>query len=196
MNRMRPCLKEIFYQIRWGLPIWTLTVLTTWWPNNRITIKIRGFLHRPFFKKCGRNLQMASGVQILNPHKIEIGDNVYLSYNVWLNGLGGITIEDEVVIGPYVTISSLSHGYKNKSFRFGGALEEPVRVGKGSWLAAHVSVAFGVSIGAGCLVTANSAVTRNLPDGKMAGGVPAEIIKDCEDKDPTLFSRSGFTRSA
>ncbi|HEC34969.1 MAG TPA: acyltransferase [Anaerolineae bacterium] len=187
---MKALLKELYYQLRYELPIWLLWLLTTWWPNNRITIKMRGFLHRPFFKKCGQNLQMASGVRLLNTYNIEIGNDVYISYSAWLNGLGGIVIEDEVVIGPYVTISSLTHCYQNSSFRFGGARSAPVIIGRGSWLAAHASVSYGVTIGSGCLVAANAAVTKDVPAGSMVGGVPARIIKKCEEQEPTLLGPS------
>lgn len=195
-NMPKAWLKEIVYQIRWALPIWFLWLLTTWWPNNRITIKLRGVLYRPFFKKCGKNLQIASGVQILNSHNMEIGDNVYIAYYAWLNGLGGIVIEDEVVIGPFVTISSLNHAYNNGSFRFGGATVASVRVGRGSWLAAHVSVSAGVTIGSGCLIAANAAVTKDILPGMIAGGVPAKAIGKCKEQDADLVSRSGFETGA
>jgi maltose O-acetyltransferase len=193
---MKTWIKELYFQFRWALPIWMLWILTTWWPTNRITAQIRGWLYRPFFKKCGKNFLIANGVQLLNTHEIEIGNDVYLSYYAWLNGLGGLTLEDEVVIGPYVTISTLTHCYKNSSFRFAGAQSAPVKIGRGSWLASHVSVSYGVTIGSGCLVAANSAVTKDIPDGMIAGGVPAKEIGKCkEDKEPTLMSRSGFDKS-
>lgn len=185
--------REIKYQLRWGLPIWFVWLLSFWWPNNRVTIKLRGAIHKPFFKKCGRNFQLASGVTFLNSHNIEIGDDVYIAYYAWLNGLGGLTIGDQVVIGPYTTISTLSHVYSKGSFRFGGARSAPVRVGRGSWLASHVSVSSGVTIGAGCLIGANSAVTKDIPENMMAGGVPAKIIHACSDQEATLLSRSGFS---
>ncbi len=127
-----------------------------------------------------------------DPQNIEIGDDVYIAYYAWINGLGGIILEDEVVIGPYVTISSLTHCYKNGSFRFGGAKAKPVKIGRGSWLAAHVSVAHGVTVGRGCLVAANSAVTKDTPPGTIVGGVPAKVIGECREQDPELISRSGF----
>lgn len=192
---MKALWKECIFQLRWALPIWLLWLLTTWWPNNRVTIKIRGFLHRPFFKKCGRNFQLASGVQLLNTHNMEIGNDVYIAYYAWLNGMGGLTIGDEVVLGPYVTISSLTHCYKNGSFRFGGADAAPVKIGRGSWLAAHVSISYGVSIGSGCLIAANAAVTKDVPDGYMAGGVPAKVIGECQYREATLMSRSGFHKN-
>jgi maltose O-acetyltransferase len=134
---------------------------------------------------------MAGGVMLRDTQNIEIGDDVYIAYYAWINGAGRITIEDEVVLGPYVTISSVSHVYKNGSFRFGGWRAAPVKIGRGTWLAAHVSVAYNVTIGAGCLVAANSAVTKDIPGGKIAGGVPALIIGDCCEKEPTMMSRSG-----
>lgn len=188
---MKTFLKEAGFQIRWGLPVWLLWLLSSWWPNNRITLKIRGALYRPFIGKCGRNLQIAGGVRIINSHKMEFGDNVYLSYNCWLNGLGGLVLEDGVIIGPFVTISSLTHVSREGSFRFGGARSGEVRIGRGSWLAAHVSVAYDTRIGAGCLIAANSAVTRDIPAGKIAGGVPARVIGDVVEHEATLFSRSG-----
>jgi acetyltransferase-like isoleucine patch superfamily enzyme len=189
---MKPFLNELVYQLRWGLPVWLLWLLTTWWPNNRVTLKVRGFLHRPFFKKCGRNLQISSGVMLRDTQNIEIGDDVIISYYAWINGLGGIVFEDQVLIGPFATISSLTHVYKNGSFRFGGAKAKPVRIGKGSWLAAHVSVAAGVCIGEGCLIGANSAVVKDVPNGMMAGGVPAKVICECQEQDADLYTRSGW----
>lgn len=183
-------IQELRYQLRWGLPVWLLWCLTSWWPNNRVTLKLRGALHRPFFRKCGRNLQLACGVMLRDTDKIEIGNDVYLSYYAWINGLGGISIEDEVVIGPFVSISSVTHVYKDGSFRFGGSRAAPIRIGRGSWLAAHVSISYGVTIGAGCLVAANSAVTKDVPGGMLAGGVPARVIGECTEQPPDLMSRS------
>jgi maltose O-acetyltransferase len=187
-------LDELAHQLRWALPIWVLRVGTAWWPDNRITCQLRGALHRPFLGKCGSNFQLARGVTILNPHRIEIGRDVYISYHAWLNGLGGLFIDDEVVIGPYVSISTLTHSYKNGSFRFAGARGAPVRVGRGSWLGAHVSVSCGVSIGSGSLIGANAAVTRDVPDGMLAGGVPAKAIQPCRESKNSAGSRWEYER--
>jgi acetyltransferase-like isoleucine patch superfamily enzyme len=189
---MRPIANEIYHQLRFALPIWILWLLTNWWPNNRVTIRVRGWLHRPFFKKCGRGFAMGRGVTILNPQNIEVGDNVYLAHYVWLNGLGGIVLEDEVMLGPFVTISSLGHTCRKGSFRFSGSVPGTVRIGRGSFLAAHVSVAYGVTIGAGCLICANAAVVRDVPPGTIAGGVPAEPLGPCEEREATLTSRCGW----
>ncbi len=61
-------------------------------------------------------------------------------------------------------------------------------------LAAHVSVKCGVTIGRGCLVAANSAVTKDLPDGVRAGGVPAKVIGTNEDGEAEFQDRLEMQR--
>ncbi|MCA9747714.1 MAG: acyltransferase [Romboutsia sp.] len=169
--------------------------MTNWWPNNRITIKIRGILHKPFFKSCGNNLQLASGIVFINTHNITVGSNVYISYNVWLNGLAGLIIDDEVILGPNVVISTLSHNYYNNSFRFGGAIGASVHIGKGTWIASNATVKYGVSIGSGCLIGANSSVIKNVKNNTFVSGVPAKVISDkieAKVNFTIIKSRSGF----
>lgn len=180
---MRTIFTEIKHQLRWALPMWFVRLISNWWPNNRVTIKIRGFLFRPFIGKCGKNFQVASGVTLLNAHKLVVGDDVYFSYDAWLNALGDLTIEDQVIVGPRVSISTLTHLYKDNSFRFGKASSGPVKIGKGTWLAANASVKYGVTVGKGCLIGANSVVIKDVEDNKFVSGVPAKVIADCVEKD-------------
>ena len=81
---MSALFRELAYQLRWGLPVWFLWLMTNWWPNNRITIRLRGMLHRLFIKKCGRNFQMAGGVMLRDTQNIEIGNDVYIAYYAWI----------------------------------------------------------------------------------------------------------------
>jgi len=174
-------MRVVWTQIRYILPLWFVQLLTDWLPDNRITIKIRGYFASFCIKKCGRNFTLGSRVTLNNPQSLYIGDHVYIAKGTWLNAIANITIEDEVVIAPYVVISTAQHVFKNNSVRFGGNISGPVVIGKGSWLAAHVSVKCGVTIGKGNLIAANSSVVKDTPDYKISGGVPAKIIKDNED---------------
>ena len=71
-----------------------------------------------------------------------------------------------------------NHLYRDGSVRFGGYEYKPVHIGKGTWLGSHVSVLAGVTIGSGCLVASGAVVTKDVPDGMIAGGVPAKVIKE------------------
>jgi len=185
---MKRISKEIAYQCRYALPLWFVQLLTNWLPENRITIRIRGSLVAPFLGKCGKNLQVARDVTFLNSSGIIIGDNVYIATGCWIDGIGGLTIEDEVELSPFVVIATSSHCFKNDSVRLGGARRRPVKIGKGTWVASH-AVITGATIGSGTIIGANAVVSKDLPNNVFAGGVPAEVIGPRVDKEPNIFSR-------
>lgn len=186
-------LKILWVLIRYDLPIWLMGLLTAWWPDNRWTIRWRGALHRPFIYRCGNKFKLARGVQLKSTDRMTIGNNVYFATGVWLNAMGGLTIEDEVVMGPYVVISTGTHQFKNDSVHGGGTILEPVTIKKGTWLAAHATIRAGVTVGSGVLVAANAAVTKDVPDNVIVGGVPAKVIGERKNvADETVLSHSRF----
>ncbi len=185
-------LTNLLYQIRWVLPLWFVGLLTDWLPTNRYTIRLRGLLATPFVGHVGRNFQLGPNVHILSSHNLRIGNHVYIATGCWLNCLGGLTIEDEVLLAPYVVISTLQHGFVDGSVRFGGSIAAPVTIGKGSWLAAHVCVKCGVKIGKGNVVGANSCVVKDTPDRKVIGGVPGRVIGDTSNKPGNGYTRAQF----
>jgi acetyltransferase-like isoleucine patch superfamily enzyme len=181
-------LKQVFYQLRFALPLWFGQLLTNWLPENRVTIRIRGALAAPFLGKCGRNLQLARGVTFLNVCGIEIGNDVYIATGCWIDGMGGLIIEDEVALSPFVVIATSSHCFKNNSVRFGGSRRAPAKIGKGSWIASHVIIS-GATVGSGTIVGSSAVVSKDLPDNVFAAGVPARVIGPRVDKEANIFSR-------
>lgn len=168
-------MNEWKYQIRYALPLWLIALLTEWLPENRISQSLRGTL-------IGRvvgarsSLRVARGVNLVNVRDLAIGEGVYLGPYVWVNALGGVVIEDDVMLGPFVCIATTTHGFAAGSVRAGGVHLAAVRIGRGSWLGAHATVAAGVEVGSGNLVGANSVVTKSTPPDVKVGGVPARIL--------------------
>ena len=181
-------MKQLYYQLRFALPLWLAQLLTNWLPENRATIRIRGALIKPFLGKCGKNLQLARNITFLNPSGITIGDNVYIATGCWIDGIGGLTIGDEVELSPFVVIATSSHCFKANSVRFGGSRRRPVSIGKGTWVASH-AVITGAIIGSGTIVGANAVVLEDLPSNVIVGGVPAKVIGPRVDKKTDIFSR-------
>src|SRR5258706_1555860 len=153
-----------------------ITYATGWLPDLRPALRLRGLLLRPAFKTCGRNLQIARNVTINFCNRLEIGSHVYIATGCWLHAWGGITIEDDVQLGPYVVLVTGDHTRKNGSFRFGPSRLGSIRLCRGSWLAAHSTVTKNVIVGQGALLAANSVATRDIPPLALAGGVPAQVI--------------------
>ncbi len=79
-----------------------------------------------------------------------------------------ITVEDGAIVGYDATL--LCHEFLQEEYRTG-----PVRVGERAMIGAGAVVLPGVEIGAGARVAANSLVTKDVPPGATAVGVPAEI---------------------
>jgi maltose O-acetyltransferase len=153
-----------------------ISVATGWLPDLRPILQLRGFLMKPAFKSCGRNLQVARRVTINFTNRLEIGSDVFLGMGCWLNAPGGIVLEDEVQLGPYSMLVSSDHTEVGGSYRFGKPRLAAIRICHGSWIASHSTVTKGVVVGRGALLAANSVATRDIPPFAIAGGVPARII--------------------
>lgn len=176
-------MKNILLLLRYNIPLHFVFFFTSWLPDNRISVRLRGVLASLFIKKCGKNFTIGRNVTLLNSYNLSIGDNVYIATGCWLNAMGVLEIEDEVVFGPYVVISTLQHNFKNNSVKFGGSTAGKVSIGKGTWLAAHSSIKCGITIGKGNLIAANAFVTKDTGNYKIYGGVPAIEIKDIENSE-------------
>src|SRR5690606_3986099 len=181
-------MKQITAQLRYVIPLWFVLLITNWFPDNRLTIRLRGRLARPFFKRCGKRLELGRDLTLLNSYNIDIGDDVYIAKGGWLNGMGGLTIEDEVVLAAYVVISTMQHVFKNNSVRFGGSIPGRIVIGRGTWLAAHVAVKCGVNIGSGSIIGANAFVVKDTESNAIYGGVPAKFIKENKDGNFSVHS--------
>ena len=67
------------------------------------------------FKQMGRGCQLSRHVHIISPHKISLGNNVFINRNVTLDGRMGMVIGDNTDIGEFSSIWSLQHDYNNAS---------------------------------------------------------------------------------
>ena len=169
-------MNELAYQLRYALPIWLVGFVTDWWPDNRVTIRVRGWLYSRFIPRCGRDLVVQRRVTLLNVHNLTIGDGVGIATGTWIDAMGGVTLEDGVRISPYVVLASSTHCFRDGRVLAGESRQGPIRVRTGTWLASHVVVSAGTTVGAGCLVAGNAAVTKDTPDHVMLGGVPAKVL--------------------
>ena len=153
-----------------------VTISTSWLPDLRPVLRLRGYLSRPSFKSCGGNFQVARNVTINFTNRMEIGTDVFIATGCWLHAAGEIFLEDEVQLGPYAVLVTGDHTQVDGSYRFGPRKLAPIRIGEGAWVAAHATVTKGVVVGRGAVVAANSVATRDIPPFGIAAGVPARVI--------------------
>lgn len=122
---------------------------------------------------------MAPGQTLINDRIVTIGDRCLIGRNSSIVAHLEVVIEDDVYFGPNVYVTDQNHGVDRLDVPIGrqAQMEEPVRIGAGSWLGANVVVLPGVTIGRHVAVGAGSVVTGDLPDRAVAVGVPARVIR-------------------
>lgn len=163
--------------LRYDWPLHFSLLLTNWLPDNVVFLRFRGWLAGHFLGSCGKNLRIGRNITFYNPANISIGSNVYIAYGCWFMSGERITIEDEVIFGPYCVVVSSNHSRAQKSFRYGTPALDPIRIERGAWIAAHVTLTAGASVGRGVLIAANSVVRGDIPDNVLAAGQPAKVVK-------------------
>lgn len=121
--------------------------------------------------------------------KNEMSPSIYIGKNTNINdynhisAINRITIGDDVLTGRYVLISDNSHGQFLSSQLNDNPLSRPlyskgpIVIGNNVWIGEHVCILGGVTIGDGCVIAANSVVTRDVPPYCLVAGVPAVIKK-------------------
>ena len=113
-------------------------------------------------------------------HNIKLGKRVFINSNVMMVDLGGITIEDDVLIGPGAYLLSVNHKLNPKQRR---ELElKPVVIKKNAWIGAKATICPGVVVGENAVVAAGAVVTKDVPKNTVVAGMPAKVIKKIDKK--------------
>lgn len=121
---------------------------------------------------------------ILGTNNVIIGERVIIPPFTLLSTFPGnsesnITIEDDVLLGPNVSIYGSTHKFSEcyKPIKDQGYECKPVLLKKGCWIGINSVVLPGVTIGKNAVIGANSVVTKDIPDYAVAVGAPAKVIK-------------------
>jgi acetyltransferase-like isoleucine patch superfamily enzyme len=138
---------------------------------------LRRWCLKLFLRKL-RKARIYEGVTIWYPYRVEIGNHVSLNEWVYLDGSGGVVIEDDVRIAHRVSIMSSDHVYQDLAtpIRLQGLVSRPTSIGADAWIGCNATILMGVRIGTGAIVAAGAVVTRDVADYAIVAGVPARQI--------------------
>ena len=106
----------------------------------------------------------------------KIGKNVFINFDCVFLDLGGITIEDNVLIAPKVSL--LTEGHPTSIEDRHSLIPKPIHIKKNAWIGAGAIILQGVTIGENAVVAAGSVVSKDVHDNTIVGGVPAKFIKN------------------
>lgn len=106
---------------------------------------------------------------------ISIGKNVFINHACSFLDLGGITIEDNVLIGPKVNLITENHPIAPSERKH--LLLQPIHIKRNAWIGAGATILPGVTIGENAVVAAGAVVSKDVADNTIVGGVPAKLMK-------------------
>ena len=125
--------------------------------------------------------EVDSSTTIYTPFSINYGKNLKLGKNIFINqncqilDLGGVTIDDDVMVGPRVNLLSETHPIESESRK--ALIGKPIHIKIGAWIGAGSTILPGVTVGEHAIVAAGAVVSKDVPDRTVVVGVPAKIIK-------------------
>jgi acetyltransferase-like isoleucine patch superfamily enzyme len=172
-------MKELAFKIRsaWVSFVQQFVALL---PDGGIGLRARHYFYKRRLLKAGRFSSM-SGLKIFAPERVSIGEGVSINIGVIIAASDGqgITVGDNVLIGPYCILRAADHRYEDPStpIKEQGHVGGEIIIEEDCWLGAHVVVLKGVRIGKGSVIGAHSLVNRDIPPYSVAAGVPAKVIK-------------------
>lgn len=132
-----------------------------------------------YFKSCGRPVYIHERFRFRSIHNLTLGNRVRIGVDNFIQAAGGVTLEDDVMLGPGVKIWSLTHVYEDvsKPIIDQGYECDPVIIGRGSWLGASVFVLPGVKLPEGCIVSAGTVVNKKqYPAFCLIAGNPCRVV--------------------
>ena len=143
--------------------------------------QIKGYTEpRSKIKKFGKGSYLSKKCSFASPENVAIGERVSVGpeSKLWASPNACITIDNDVLIGPNVSIFTSNHGMgdRNETIREQPWVEQYVRIGSGVWLGANVVILPGVTIGEGAVIAAGAVVTHHIPAFAIAAGVPAKVL--------------------
>lgn len=135
--------------------------------------------------KCGENV-------IIGKHVDASWDNIFLgnrvsigSNNLLLSTKAKIIINDNVFLGPNVTIVTGNHTTNYLGKYIVDITDEDKRENDDenvvlecdNWIGANATILKGVTVHEGAIVAAGAVVVKDVPAYAIVGGVPARVIK-------------------
>ena len=146
--------------------------------NNLVTDDIKE-INAIFSELIGKKVD--DSFFMIPPFYCDFGENINIGKNVFVNHActfmdrGGITLEDNVLIGPKVNLITTNHPVNPIERR--ATISQPILIKKGAWIGVGATILSGVTIGENSIVAAGAVVSKDVADNSIVGGIPAKFIK-------------------
>lgn len=130
----------------------------------------------PFYCDYGKNIQ--------------IGCNFYSNMNCTILDAAKVTIGDNVLFGPNVSLITASHPIHGEMRKLELHCGIPIVIEDDVWIGGNATVLPGVTIGKGSVIGAGSVVTKDIPESVVAVGNPCKVIRKITNEDKNYYFKN------
>jgi acetyltransferase-like isoleucine patch superfamily enzyme len=136
---------------------------------------LRAEFYRLTLSRVGVDVQICFGT-LLSSRQATIGDHVYIGSHCVI---GNVDLGADVLLGSNVHLLSgqAQHGIADleRPIRLQPGHYQRIQVGEDTWVGNGAIVM--ASVGSKCVIGAGSVVVADIPDGSVAAGNPARILR-------------------
>ena len=132
--------------------------------------------------RFGEGCVVDRGFDLESRGVVEVGDRTVFGHHCTVAADQSVIIGRHCLLAELVSVRDHDHAFEevDRAVLDQGRVTAPVRIGDNVWLGAKVTVTKGVTIGSDVVVGAHAVVTSDLPDGCVAVGIPARVIRTRE----------------
>lgn len=133
----------------------------------------RSFCYSIAGVKIGKGSTIHMWANFYQPKNVSVGEDSIIGDHVFLDGRANLMIGNHVDIASQVMIYNSEHDLTSDEFK---AHDAPVEIGDYVFIGPRAIILPGLKIGKGAVVAAGAVVTKDVPEYKIVGGVPAKEI--------------------
>jgi putative colanic acid biosynthesis acetyltransferase WcaF len=137
------------------------------------TVKI--FFLKLFGSKLGKGIVIKPYVKIKYPWRLEIGDNVWIGENSWIDNLADVKIGNNSCLSQGAFLLCGNHNYKKEGFDL---IIGKIVLDEGVWIGAKSTVCPGIKCYSHSVLAAGSVATTDLEAYSVYQGNPAKKIRE------------------
>ncbi|GLQ89443.1 acyltransferase [Dyella flagellata] len=123
--------------------------------------------------KIGKGSSIWRNTEILGVNNLVIGEDSTIAWHCQIDARAGLRIGDHVAIASHVLIVAGSHDLGAAEF---WSVSAPIVIEDYVWVASRALIGHGARLGRGCVITANTLVTKQVPPYKIIGGSGAKAM--------------------
>jgi acetyltransferase-like isoleucine patch superfamily enzyme len=129
--------------------------------NSFNPAEIRNLLSQITGSEIDESVAVFTPLYINYGKNTKIGKNVFINFDCVFLDLGGITIEDNVLIAPKVSLLSEGHPLSPNDRQ--SLVPGHIHIRKNAWIGAGATILPGVTVGENAVVAAGAVVTNDVP---------------------------------